>query len=185
MQPRRFLQLTTCLLVLVGCSFASSMNDPKIIIGGGTGSPLSDTITVTGNTFSFISPTGTSPGTSPCIVNGITDPNCGIINGNDTTWASLTFFIHPIQGGLSCDGGSFFAFCDVNNQQGIVSFSQCFEDSCGSGVGPGQFFAMSVEGFLAGSGFGVGANGANPAPEPASLVLVLTGAAALLRRRRK
>ncbi len=185
MQLRRFLQLTASVLVLVGCSFANSMNDPKIVISGNGGAPLLNTVTVSGDTFSFVSPSGTSPGTSPCIVNGQTDTDCSIINGNNFTWTSLTFLITPTQGGLSCDGGSFFAHCSVNDQQGIVTFSQCFDDSCGSGVGPGQFFAMSVEGFLSPTEFAVGANGASPVPEPASLVLMLTGAAALLRRRRK
>jgi PEP-CTERM motif len=182
MQLRRFLQLTTSVLVLVGCSFANSMNDPKVVIGG-TGAPLLETVTVSGNTFSFVSPSGTSPGTSPCIVNSQTDTDCSIINGNDFTWSSLTFLITPTQGNLSCDGGSFFAHCTVNNKLGIITFSSgCVEDFCTSGIGPGGSFAMSVEGFLAGTGFGVTANGV---PEPASLVLMMTGALVFLRRRRK
>lgn len=179
MQLRRLLQLAACVLALVGCSFANSVNDPKIIIGGNGGAPFSaDIPTVQGNTFSFDTQ-GSSP---PCTIDGVPDPTCQFINGNNYTWTSLTFLIDPVQGGLSCDGGSFFARCSVNNQLGIVSFSQCFEDECGSGIGPGGEFQMITDGFQNPTGFTGNANGV---PEPASLVLMLTGAAAFLRRRRR
>lgn len=181
MQHRRFLQLAACVLVLIGSCFASSMNDPKVIIGGG-GSPTlntPDTFTVIGNTFSFSTATGTTP---PCTVNNQNDPDCSFINGNNYTWTSLTFIMNPTQGNLSCDGTFFFAGCSVNNQLGIITFTQCQGDVCGSGVGPGGFFLVEAQGFAAPTSFNVTAN---QVPEPASLVLMLTGAAAFLRRRRK
>lgn len=182
MQLRRFLQLAACVLVLVGMSFANSLNDPKIIVGGGGNIPTPDTITVQGNQFSFISPSGTSPATSPCIVGEQQDLDCTFINGNNYTWTSLTFFIDPVQGNLSCDGGFFFGGCSVNNQLGIITFVQCFQDFCGSGIGPGNEFQMIVEGFEQNTGF---TGNANSVPEPGSFVLMLTGVAAFLRRRRQ
>lgn len=172
MQVKRLLLLAACVLALAGLSFASSLNDPKIIVGGGGSAPFPDTVTVTGNTFSFDT-TGASP---PCTVNNISDPDCSFINGNNYTWTTLTFFITPVQGGLSCDGGFFFANCSVNDQLGIVTFSG------GSGIGPGGFFQMITTGFENPTGFAGQANGV---PEPASLILVLSGAGALFVRRRR
>jgi hypothetical protein len=178
MHLRRLLQLAFCVLVLVGISLADSMNDPRVIIGGG-GSPTGpNTFTVIGNTFSFTADTGNSP---PCTVNEQNDPDCSFINGNPYTWTSLTFFISPVQGNLSCDGGFFFAGCSVNDQLGIITFTECSGDVCGSGIGPGGFFQMVVQGFQAPTGF---TGNANAVPEPASLVLMVTGVAALLGRRR-
>lgn len=179
MQLRRLLQLAACVLVLVGMTFADAMGDPKIVIGGGSGFPFSDSVTVTGNSFFVFSSSGTTP---PCTVDEQSDPNCEIINGNNFAWTSLTFQIAPIQGDLSCDGGVFFASCSVNDKLGIVSFSACGEDFCEPGIGPGGAFFFEANGFLPNTGFG---GTANSVPEPASLILVLTGAGALLRFRRR
>lgn len=174
MQLRRFLQLAAFVLILVGMSFGNPLNDPKMIIGGGGNTPhWLDTVTVTGNTFSFTAPNGNSP---PCTVNNVNDPDCSFINGNNYTWTSLTFFISPVQGNLSCSGGFFFTNCTVNNTLGIITFSG------GPGIGPDGFFNMITQGFQAPTSF---TGNANATPEPASLVLLLTGAAALFRRRRK
>jgi hypothetical protein len=184
MQMRRLLQFAACVLVLAGLSFADSMGDPKIVIGGNGGQPFLNTVTV-GNNFSFLSPSGTSPGTSPCEVFGeIQDNDCSFINGTNLTFTSLLFKITPTQGNLSCDGGTFFLQCSVNDQLGTITFSQCNTDGCGTGIGPGVFFTTSVEGFLAGSNFDVTASSVST-PEPATLVLVLTGAAEFFRRRRR
>ncbi len=183
MQMRRLLQFAACVLVLAGLSFADSMGDPKIVIGGNGGQPFLNTVTV-GNNFSFLSPSGTSPGTSPCIVEGeIQDNDCSFINGTSSTWSSLVFKITPVQGNLSCDGGTFFLQCSVNDQLGIITFDMCNSDGCGTGIGPGAFFTTSVEGFLQDSNFDVTATSLTP--EPATVVLMLTGAGAFFRRRRR
>ena len=176
MQLRRFLHLAACVLVLVGITFADTLNDPKIIIGGSNTSLL-DNVTIIGNTFSVFSSTGTTP---PCSVNDEDDPDCGITNGNNYFWTSLTFHIHPVQGNLRCDGGAFFAGCSFNNALGIVSFFECKGDFCEPGIAPGATFFFGALGFEKATGFD-----GTAVPEPASLILVLTGAGALLRRRRQ
>ncbi len=179
MQLKRLLVVAACVLALAGMSFADSLNDPKIIVGGGGNTPILDQITITGNTFSVFSSTGTTP---PCTVNGQSDPTCEVTNGNNYTWTTLSFLISPTQGNLSCDGGFFFAGCSVNNDLGIVSFFACNGQFCDSGITPGGTFIFEAQGFLPNTGFG---GTANSVPEPASLVLLLTGAGALFVRRRR
>ena len=178
MSLRRLLLVAALTLSLAAIVQADTLNDPKIIVGGTGSAPVGQPIPIFGNSFSFISPSGTSPGTSPCVVNGQNDIEC-LFTNNDTqgdqnvNWLTLQFLISPFQTGITCDPGPFFAQCGVS-ENGSVNFSG------GSGIPFGTEFQMIVEGFLPGTGFTGNAN----VPEPATLVLLLTGAGAIIRRRR-
>jgi hypothetical protein len=179
MSLRRLLLVAALTLSLAAIAQADTLNDPKIIVGGTGNAPIGlQPVPIFGSSFSFISPSGTSPGTSPCVVNGQDDIDCTFIN-NDTqgdhsvNWLTLQFLISPFQNGITCDPGPFFAVCNVN-EDGSVNFSG------GSGIPFGAEFQMIVEGFDPNTGFTGNAN----VPEPATLVLLLTGAGAIIRRRR-
>ena len=181
MQWKRLLLLAACIAVLAAIGQADTLNDPHIIVGnGGSGFPVGlDTISVFGNSFSFISPSGSSPATSPCVVGETQDIDCTFINMDRSgdfgvTWTSLTFQILPNQPGLTCDPGPFFAECGIDSELGIVTFTG------GSGIPFGAEFQMMVDGFLPGTEFDATAN----VPEPATLILLATGVGAFIRRRR-
>ena len=182
MKRNRLLLLATLIMGLAAIGQADTFNDPHIIVGGGNnnGSVGLDTISVFGNSFSFISPSGSSPATSPCVSGEQRDIDCTFINMDRSgdfgvTWTSLTFQILPNQPGLTCDPGPFFAECGIDSENGIVTFTG------GSGIPFGAEFQMIVDGFLPNTEFDATAN----VPEPATLILLVTGVGAFIRRRRR
>src|ERR1019366_5829741 len=59
---------------------------------GGGGPPESH---IGGLSFSFISPSGSSPGNSACVIAGVNDAVCDFVNVSGQTWSTLTFTISP------------------------------------------------------------------------------------------
>lgn len=150
------------ILASAGGLRASPANDPRIIIGGGSGS-----VSVTGS-FTIVSPTGTSPsslaGGSPCIVNGIPDDTCTLLNVSGFDFSTLTFTVSGntnTQGGFSCDPGTFFQNCTFNAADTEVTFSG------GPGIRAGFDFSLTFEGWSPGTSF----QGTGVAPEPGTLAL--------------
>ena len=160
-------------------------NDPRIIIGNGSGSlPV-------GSTFLFGSPTGSSPATSPCVVNGIPEADCVFQNATNSTFTSLTFDIDttlPPGSVLDCGiaiGGP-FNNCSI----GADADGYLATFTGGPGVLAAGDFSVTVDGWNPGTDFGVGANGNIPpdpgTPEPGTVGLFLTGISGLaitLRRK--
>lgn len=153
-------------------------NDPRIIIGNGSGSlPV-------GSTFIFGSATGSSPATSPCVVNGIPEADCVFQNSTNSTFTSLTFDIDtvlPPGSVLDCGiavGGP-FSTCSI----GADSDGYLATFTGGPGVLPAGDFSITVDGWNPDTDFGVGANGMIPpdpgTPEPGTVVLIVTGIGAL------
>jgi len=158
-------------------------NDPRIIIGSGSGSlPV-------GSTFLFGSPSGTSPATSPCVVDGIPEADCVFKNSTNSTFTSLAFDVDttlPPGSMLGCTTGGPFTTCSIGpDGDGIFATF-----TGGPGVLPGGDFSIAVAGWSPDTDFGVGANGMTPpdpgTPEPGTVGLFLTGIGGLgiaLRRR--
>jgi len=152
--------------------------DPRIIIGTGSG-----TLPVA---FSFLfgSPSGSSPATSPCVVNGIPESDCVFSNATDSTFTTLSLDVDttlPPGSTLECGvaiGGPFTGCNFGPDADGFI-----FNFTGGSGVAPGGDFSITVDGWNPDTDFGVGANGMIPpdpgTPEPGTIVLFLTGASAL------
>jgi len=80
--------------------------DPEVIIAGGKGSfPV-------GSAFSIVSPSGTSPinlsGGSPCLVAGISVPDCVFQNVSDSTWSAFAISPTGQKGPFSCSALAYF-----------------------------------------------------------------------------
>jgi len=157
-----------------------SSNDPKINVGGDPPSAPAGIITPD---FSILSPSGTSPATSPCIlIQGTvntTSPSCLFendisINGVGQTIFSLTFDalgIDPATVNCGFLTGSPFSGCGVDplpNGQGTrVIFSD-------GSIAFHTDFTLSFDTFP--ENFEIPAQaGLNPVPEPGTLALLLSG----------
>ena len=175
-------------LLLVGMPLWADQipgNDPRIIIGSGSGSlPV-------GYTFLFGSPSGSSPASSPCVVDGVPEADCVFQNSTTSTFTKLTFDVDttlPPGSVLDCGiaiGGPFNTCSIGADSDGFLATF-----TGGPGVLSGGDFSITVDGWNPGTDFGVGANGMTPpdpgTPEPGTVGLFLTGIGALgiaLRRR--
>jgi hypothetical protein len=180
MRVLRVILLSLGVLLLSAPAWADRVpgTDPRIIIGSGSGSlPV-------GFTFLFGSATGSSPSTSPCVVNGIPEADCVFQNSTNTTFSSLSFDIDetlPPGSTLDCGiavGGP-FSTCSIgaDGDGYLATFTG------GPGVIPSGDFSITVEGWNPDTDFGVGANGMLPpdpgTPEPGTMILLLTGVGAL------
>ncbi len=155
-------------------------HDPEVIIGGGKGSlPV-------GSTFSFISPSGTSPitlsGGSPCLVGGIISvPDCIFKNATSSTWTGLRFTMSPKGqiGPFVCVALDYFSTCSFNSTGTRVTFSG------GPGIGGGDDFLVEVILWLPDTQFSGQAQDPPPSstPEPATVGLLLIGFGTLVARR--
>jgi len=171
----RFILLIALIIIPAGC-FAT-----QIIIGKGTRS-----YPITSLTFGITSPSGTSPGTSACVINNVSVPNCDFVNQSGSTWTNLLITFDPFQPGQnpSCGGGPWFSNCQFNFGQNNELLSVFFFNSphsfsctppsnpfCGIPSGFQGDFTFTVVDFQAPTDFEGQAN----VPEPATLVLFLLG----------
>jgi len=155
-------------------------NDPSIQVGGALPAPSLIDVSSPGfdNNFTFQSATGTSPGTSPCVLTGnglsVTSPLCSFENditqnGIGYSITEIVFFaMGPAATTTTCGGqlpGSGFTFCRVipNPVQTTIVFS-------GSVPFEGDF-SLSFSGFPPNQVFGADFV---IAPEPASALLLVT-----------
>jgi hypothetical protein len=182
MKLQRFAQFAM-FVASAAFAFASPvLNDPIVVFHppsqtGGGGPPQSD---ITGLSFSFTSPTGTSPGTSACVIDGVDDDVCDFLNISGVTWTELEFTVSPGGDLSSCEPIYGFSNCDVLQQGGTTS-PTIFTFSGGTGIPDGVAFGFSTQGWASNADFAVTAN----APEPAETSLLLAGLlfAYVLRKR--
>jgi hypothetical protein len=160
---------------LTAASFAFSdpvLNDPKVVFHppsqSGGGGPLESDITAT--FFTFFSPTGTSPGTSACVIDGVDDAVCDFLNISGVDWTQLEFTVSPGGDLSSCQPLYGFTNCDVL-QQGDTSTPTVFTLSGGTGIPDGTAFGFSTQGWAADAEFDVAAN----TPEPSKTAILLAG----------
>jgi hypothetical protein len=173
-------------MLLVLCSlsaFANSEKDPRVVVKD---PPLCDAGCVgVGQIFSFGLPAG----------NGNFKGDLTFQNNSDVTWFNLIVTEKGVQfsPALTCGFSAFFNFCQVvpvknNSDAAKFEFFNLYGDGKG-GIAPGQVFTF---GFSGGLGWprateftGHGYAGAPPAvPEPTTLALMLTGAGAIVSRRK-
>jgi hypothetical protein len=168
------------MLVVSSSSFAT-----QIIIGKGSRS-----YPITSLTFGITSPSGISPGTSPCIVGNAQVTNCDFVNESGTTWENLLIKFDPFQPGnnLFCSGEPWYKNCQFSfapNGQAtgvfffnIPSTAHCDaaqSEFCGIPSGLAGDFIFDVQGFTAPTDFDGQAN----VPEPRTATLLLGGLIAL------
>jgi hypothetical protein len=197
MRSRIFL-LGLFVVFSVGLAKADQVGDPIIKTGGGgTLSPLGLAIDspapagIITTSFTITTPSGTSPGTSPCVLSqgGITttSPQCLFendisVNGGAATITSLVFDAPTIPFDPTKDfcgflSGSPFAMCGVDALMGGGT-----EFSFTDGSIPFHTdFTLDFEGFPKNTSF---AGTATVSPEPATLGLFLSGIAAAFVRKR-
>jgi PEP-CTERM motif len=171
----RWIPLLALIVIPASC-FAT-----QIVIGRGTHSqPINST------TFGIQSPSGTSPGTSPCYLGNIEVPDCDFVNESGSNWTNIFIAFNPVQPGndLSCSGGPWFSNCQFQFDQNGDATSVLFfnsphaggcnpptSDYCGIPNGSQGDFVFDVTGFTAPTDFDAQAD----APEPSSLVLLSLG----------
>ena len=157
--------------------------DPKAVfhppsqVGGG-GPPTSEIASLP---FSFTSPTGTSPGTSSCVIAGVNDDPCDFVNVTGTNWTALYLVILPGDPSTSCsflDIG--FTNC-VIDQQGSSSLPSIIDFFGGPGIPNTDAFGVSLVGWSPGTTFEFSTN-APPVitPEPQTIMLALPGVLILI-----
>ena len=141
----------------------ADLGDPSE--NGGGGPPISH---IGGLTFTFSSQTGTSPGTSPCVIAGISDSVCDFVNVSGQTWFNLVWTISPGSPFTTCLGTLGFTNCSV--QQGDSTHPSIITFFGGPGISNAGAFGVSLVGWNAPTTVSVAAN----VPEPSSVVLSVT-----------
>ena len=168
------------LLVLCSLSaFANSEKDPRIVVKD---PPLCEAGCVgVGQIFSFGLPAGSGNFTG----------TLSFQNNSDVTWFNLIITEKGVAfSSVSCGFSAFFNFCQVvpvkgNADAAKIEFFNLYGDGKG-GIAPGQTFNFGFKGWSRSTEFtGHGYGGAPPAvPEPTTLALMLTGAGAIVGRRK-
>ncbi len=178
MKLSRAMLLATFIVLSAGWAHAT-VTDPTIIIRGGVYNNSSTPIF--GTTFSITSSSGTSPGTSPCVLNGsVVVANCLFSNESGSNWFNLVFNVPAGQSGLSCQALDFFTNCSFNAAGTMVTFSG------GIGIPTNDYdddevsFTVEVDNWPSNSNFSAVAN----VPEPPTMALVLSAVGALVAWRR-
>jgi hypothetical protein len=176
-------------LIFFGLSVAFGMGgtitDPQIQVrdpsesgGGGAG-----TVTVFTDAFTVFTPTGSSPTDSACIVNGLSDQSCDLINDSGQNWTTLTIDITPGQSFDSCAVLDFFAACQFI-QHGGSGMDSIIYAYGGAGLPNGQAFGFSFLGWAADTQLTASAN-TIAIPEPASSTLIVAACALMAIRARR
>jgi hypothetical protein len=195
MKGLRFILLALLITAAVPVANADQIptNDPRVKTGGGPPLSIDDLVPAAIITLDFTveSPSGTSPGTSPCILmqGGINtvSPQCLFqnevsLNGTGLTITALTFDalgINPDSVTCGFLSGSPFSQCGVDPLSGNAGAEISFFDGA---IPFGSDFTLDFEGFPQDFSFGTTA-GATPDPGTFSLVM-LGGLAALIARRK-
>lgn len=157
---------------------ADLLEDPRVVVRpastpGGGGPPQSQ---IGDLEFVFTSPSGTSPGDSDCIIDGVPNPVCDFLNVSGQDWRTLEFSMSPgaqfLNTCLFFDVG--FTRCEIT-QIGDATTPSIFTFSGGEGIPNGTAFSVALEGWEPNTTFHVRAN----VPEPATITLLLTGLGAL------
>jgi len=170
------LALLPAVLSLPGRIWADTISDPKIIISASqsSGRPFwGAPFPITGTSFSFVVPSGTSP---PCVVEpGDIRTGCAFVNASGVTWSDLHFVILPDDQPLPyvCDARAFFAHCLFDHKGGELTVTFFG----GTGIADGNVFDMRLVGWLRDTEF---VATASTVPEPASGALFLLGAGSAL-----
>lgn len=154
-------------------------NDPRIIIGAGSGS--ADIITPN---FTIFSPTGTSPGTSPCtLIQGPfskVEKDCVFENSIGAAITGLDFVVGGVNASsVTCQNlaNSAFSGCEVQTTPNGVDVG-----FFGGSIPDEGEFQVQLLGFPANTDFNTTAS---LAPEPATIALVLSGLGGLLTLRKR
>ena len=172
MMKLRMSALLTVAVAITPFVFTNTMSASKVVFhppsqSGGGGPPESD---ITETSFTFFSPTGTSPGTSPCVIDGVDDDVCDFLNVSGVDWTVLEFTVAPGGDLTSCQPLFGFTNCDVL-QPGDSTSPSIFTFTGGTGIPDGTAFGFSVQGWATNTEFDVVAN----TPEPSKSALLLVG----------
>lgn len=200
MKAFRIALLVALAAAVASFAFADQIpsGDPVVKTGGGlpaaapsfaTTSTMAPAAIIT-TSFDIVSPTGTSPGTSPCdLMQGTittVSPDCFFqnqitVNGAGEAITMLTFDavgVDPSTVNCGFLTGSPFSACGVD-PLGTNGTQVTFSDGT---IPFGSDFTLDFEGFPANFDFGTTATATTP--DPGTLTLVLAGGLALLVRRR-
>lgn len=164
------------LLLLSVIAVADTLPDPRIlIIPGGGSTPL------TSLNFDF----NLSGPSSPCTETSVTPVptwDCAFVNVSGVPWTSLKLVISPAQAPLNCTAEPYFAQCTADPEGGLsVLFFNGSIPNSDSEEQDLAHFVLEFEGFQSDTGIAGQAN----VPEPGTLLLLSSGIAGLIARRKR
>jgi hypothetical protein len=174
--------------IILACAFCASgdtlpadpqagVHKPSHIGGGGPDASHIGTMT-----FTFLSPSGSSPLSSPCLIvvapsDVVVDTPCDFVNSSGLDWTRLTISVSPGEPPVSCSHTLFeFTNCSPIEQGGpttpsVITFF-------GGTIDENEAFRIPVNGWQPNTEFVVTAS----TPEPGTFALLLTSFVPLLLR---